>query len=161
MASLLSRFSISSKKLDLRSCSQGTLTTLPSSHDMPQSRAASRYLPGLDHFLDTTQTSASLGISVTLKMRTIYATCQEWLAPMIQQLVDGIKSLAAVASPFPHTAYAGMVLSLQAEWQYKAIGCNFLPAIFGGSTPMTIDKNFCCLLSHSIKMGGIGICDPT
>ena len=104
-------------------------------------------------------------------------TRQEWLKPMIQQWVDGVKTLAAVASRFPQTAYAGMASSLQAEWQYvcrvvpgiaaelapveTAIRSNFLPSLFGGSTPMAIDDDFRRLLGHSVKMGGIGIRDPT
>lgn len=70
-----------------------------------------------------------------------------------------------------------MVTSLQAEWQYiccvvpgiakdlapikAAIHSDFLPALFGRTTPMTIDNDFSCLLSHSVKMGGIGIRNPT
>ena len=97
-------------------------------------------------------------------------TRQEWLKPMIQQWVDGVKTLAAVASRFPQTAYAGMASSLQAEWQYvcrvvpgiaaelapveTAIRSDFLPSLFGGSTPMAIDDDFRRLLGHSVKMGG-------
>ncbi|KAL7458901.1 hypothetical protein ACHAXS_000437 [Conticribra weissflogii] len=43
----------------------------------------------------------------------------------------------------------------------KAICCNFLPALFGGSSPMVINNNFHRLLGQSVKMGGIGIRDPT
>ncbi|KAL7461468.1 hypothetical protein ACHAXS_001898, partial [Conticribra weissflogii] len=104
-------------------------------------------------------------------------TRKDWLAPKIQEWVDGVKTLAAVATRFPQTAYAGMASSLQAEWQYvcrvvpgiaqalapveAAIRSDFLPALFGGTTPMSIDDDFRRLLGHSVKMGGIGIRDPT
>ncbi|KAL7447678.1 hypothetical protein ACHAXS_000063, partial [Conticribra weissflogii] len=104
-------------------------------------------------------------------------TRKDWLAPKIQEWVDGVKTLAAVATRFPQTAYAGMASSLQAEWQYvcrvipgiaqdlapveAAIRSDFLPALFGGTTPMSIDDDFRRLFGHSVKMGGIGIWDPT
>ncbi|KAL7447694.1 hypothetical protein ACHAXS_000074, partial [Conticribra weissflogii] len=92
---------------------------------------------------------------------------------MIQQWVNGIKTLAVVAFHFLQTSYAGMAMSLQAKWKYgcrivpgiavdlalieKAIHWDFLPALFGGSRPMAIDDDFHHLLGHNVKMGGIGI----
>ncbi|KAL7475109.1 hypothetical protein ACHAW6_001041, partial [Cyclotella cf. meneghiniana] len=73
------------------------------------------------------------------------ATRDKWLSPMVQKWVMGIKRLAAVATRFPHSAYAGLVSCLSAEWQYicrtvpedgpsltpveKALLMKFLPAI--------------------------------
>lgn len=104
-------------------------------------------------------------------------THQEWLVPKIQEWIHGVKTLEMVVTRFPQTAYAGMATSLPAEWQFlcfivlgiakdlapvkAAIRSDFLPALFRGTTPITIDDNFCCLLSHGIKMGSIGICNPT
>ncbi|KAL7475381.1 hypothetical protein ACHAW6_002106, partial [Cyclotella cf. meneghiniana] len=47
-----------------------------------------------------------------------HATGDKWLSPMIQKWVTGIKRLAAIATRFPHSAYAGLVSCLSAEWQY-------------------------------------------
>lgn len=33
---------------------------------------------------------------------------------------------------------------------------DFLLALFGRHTPITIDNNFCCLLSHSVRQARIG-----
>lgn len=43
---------------------------------------------------------------------------REWLRPQIQQWLHGVRCLAKVARRFPQTAYAGLVKSLQCEWQY-------------------------------------------
>ncbi len=43
---------------------------------------------------------------------------REWLAPIVLDLVFGIKQLVTVTVNYPQTAYTGMVVSLQAKWQY-------------------------------------------
>lgn len=43
---------------------------------------------------------------------------QEWLTPMISDWVFRVKQLAAVTGNYPQTAFARMVVSLQAKWQY-------------------------------------------
>ncbi len=92
---------------------------------------------------------------------------------MIQQWVNGVKTLAVVASRLPQMTYTGMATSLHAKWQYvcrvvpsiaadlafvnKAIRFNFIPTLLGRSTTMTINENACHLLNHIVKMDGIGI----
>ncbi len=65
-------------------------------------------------------------------------------------------------------------MSLQAEWQYlqhvvpdtkrymgpmeEALWKDFLPALFGGNTP--IDDDFRQLLGLSVKRAGLGLPDP-
>jgi hypothetical protein len=44
-------------------------------------------------------------------------TLNQWLDPKIQQWVTGVKPMAKVARKHPQTAYAGLVQSLQGEWQ--------------------------------------------
>ncbi len=46
------------------------------------------------------------------------AMLERWLDPMVKKWVAGIKTLARIAVRFPQTAYAGLVSSLQAKWQY-------------------------------------------
>eukprot|EP00957_Ditylum_brightwellii_P086504 6581866-Ditylum_brightwellii.AAC.1 len=42
----------------------------------------------------------------------------EWVQPQIEQWGKGVKTLATFSLMYPQTAYAGLVMSLQAEWQY-------------------------------------------
>ena len=99
----------------------------------------------------------------------------EWLSPMIQRWVMGIEQLAAIASRFPHSAYAGLVSCLSAEWQYicrtvpevgpslapveNALRTKFIPAIIGVDGP--IDDDLRTLLGNGVKTGGLAIRDPT
>jgi hypothetical protein len=98
----------------------------------------------------------------------------EWLEPQIQKWIDGIESLAKVAKRFPQTAYAGLVKSLQSEWQYlqrvtedcadafapieAAIVNTFLPALLGET------KEGAALLRDltalPVRQAGLGIPNP-
>jgi hypothetical protein len=98
-----------------------------------------------------------------------------WIDPQINKWADGIKSLAKVAHRYPQTAYAGLSHSLQAEWQYlqrvtpnidqafvpieTTITQVFLPALLD----CTVDEatQLRPLLSLPVRMGGLGIPDPT
>lgn len=98
---------------------------------------------------------------------------QDWLAPLISEWVFGVKQLAAIAASYSHTTYAGMVISLKAEWQYvchivpgillamepveTAIKEHCLLALFGEHIPIAIDDNFHHLMSHSVRRAGIRI----
>jgi hypothetical protein len=42
----------------------------------------------------------------------------EWVEEKVRVWVDGVKILASVAKRFPQTAFAGLTISLQNEWQY-------------------------------------------
>jgi hypothetical protein len=99
------------------------------------------------------------------------AMLEHWLNPMVKKWVAGTKTLARIAVRFPQTDYAGLLSSLQAEWQY--ICCvvpragqylepveltlceKFIPVLLQVSEP--VDDVFCQLLSHRVKMGGIAI----
>ncbi|KAL7474892.1 hypothetical protein ACHAW6_000837 [Cyclotella cf. meneghiniana] len=99
----------------------------------------------------------------------------KWLSPMIQRWVMGIERLAAIASRFPHSAYAGLVSCLSAEWQYicqtvpeagpclalveNALCTKFIPAILGVDGP--IDDDLRTLLGNGVKTRGLAIRDPT
>ncbi len=99
---------------------------------------------------------------------------ERWLNPMVKKWVTGIETLARIAVRFPQTAYAGLVSSLQAKWQYiccvvpgagqylepveSALCEKFIPALLQVSEP--VDDVFCQLLSHGVKMGGIAIKNP-
>ncbi|KAL7476290.1 hypothetical protein ACHAW6_002170 [Cyclotella cf. meneghiniana] len=94
---------------------------------------------------------------------------------MIQKWVTGIVHLAAVATRFPHSAYAGLVLCLSMKWQYicqavpdvgpslmpveNALRTKFLPALLGIDGP--INDKLITLLRNGVKTGGLVIWDPT
>ena len=94
---------------------------------------------------------------------------------MIQRWVMGIERLAAVATRFPHSAYAGLVSCLSARWQYicrtvpdvgpslapveNALRTKFLPAILGINGP--IEDKLRTLLGNRVKSGGLAIRDLT
>ncbi len=92
----------------------------------------------------------------------------------VKKWVARIGILARIALRFPQMAYAGLVSSLQAEWQYlchvvpgaeqflgpieSAICKKFIPALLQVSEP--VDEALHQLLSHGVKSGGIAICNP-
>ena len=98
-----------------------------------------------------------------------------WLRPKIDEWVQGVTKLATVATRFPHSAYAGLVSCLAAEWQYvcrimpnigpllapikHALRNKFLPAIIGPG--IEIDDDLRNLLALGVKSGGLAIRDPT
>ena len=97
----------------------------------------------------------------------------EWVKPKVAAWVEGVRILAGFAGRYPQTAYAGLVMSLQAEWQYLqrtvpgveehmgelevVLREEFIPALFGGRPP----DNMRDIFGHSVKRGGLGILDPT
>ncbi len=99
---------------------------------------------------------------------------ERWLEPMVKKWVTEIETLVRIAVRFPQTAYAGLVSSLQAEWQYicrilpgagqylepveSALWEKFIPALLQVSEP--VDDVFFQLLSHGVKMGRIAIKNP-
>ena len=85
----------------------------------------------------------------------------------------GVRVLGRIARWHPQSAYAGLGMSLQLEWQYlqrtvpivgtrmgpieEALREKFFPALYGGDD---ITTNFWKILGHSIMHGGLGILDP-
>ncbi|KAL7474429.1 hypothetical protein ACHAW6_000403, partial [Cyclotella cf. meneghiniana] len=83
-------------------------------------------------------------------------TCNHWLRPMINAWVHGINSLASVAIRFPHSAYAGLVSCLMAEWQYI---CRIIPDIEPLLEP--IEDTLCTKFLPATLAGGVAIQNPT
>ena len=85
----------------------------------------------------------------------------------------GVKVLSKISQRHPQSAYAGLGISLQLEWQYlqrTVPGVDTLmgpieedlrekisPSLFGGEE---IDAEFRKILGHGVKHGGLGIPDP-
>ncbi len=99
---------------------------------------------------------------------------EEWLGGMVGKWVSALKMLSVVAVCYPQTAYAGFTFCVQNEWQYvqrvvantapffqpleKEIWMSFLPALLG-IPPSEIDGGYRQLLTHSVKLGGLAICN--
>lgn len=43
---------------------------------------------------------------------------EAWIEPMVEKWTDVVQTLAKIAKHFPQTAYAGLAVSLQNEWQH-------------------------------------------
>jgi hypothetical protein len=94
---------------------------------------------------------------------------QAWLEPQIAKWIRGIESLSRVARRFPQTAYAGLVKSLQMEWQYlqqvtpgaadsfipveEALHSSFIPALLEESEAGVAKLR--ALLQLSVRQAGM------
>ena len=99
------------------------------------------------------------------------AMLERWLDPKVKKRVAGVEILTRIASRFPQMVFVGLVLSLQAEWQYicrvipgaenylgpiESTNCEkFVPALLQVSDP--VDDPFRQLLLQWVKHGGIAI----
>ncbi len=98
-----------------------------------------------------------------------------WLAELVEKWVATVQTLSIVVERYPQMGYAGFTFCLQKEWQYvqrvvtdttsfflplkTEICTSFLPALLGIPLP-EIDGKYRQLLTHSIKLGGLAICNP-
>jgi hypothetical protein len=98
----------------------------------------------------------------------------KWLTPKVEKWVEGIKTLAKVARRHPQTAHAGLVQSLQGEWQClqrvmpetsdafapleDAISEHFLPALLEESSENLAPMR--ALLALSPRQAGLGAPSP-
>ena len=101
------------------------------------------------------------------------ADLEEWVKPQVQAWALGVRVLAKISQRHPQSAYAGLGMLLQIEWQYlkmtvpgvgtlmgpieEALKEKFFPALFGGEE---INVNFRKILGHRVKHGGLGIPAP-
>jgi hypothetical protein len=97
----------------------------------------------------------------------------EWVKEKVKVWADGVNILASVAKHYPQTAFAGLTISLQNEWQYtlrtvpgvaalfdpveKAIRSRFLPALLGVDS---ISAEMRLLMAQGVKQAGLGIRNP-
>ena len=98
---------------------------------------------------------------------------KEWVLPKVEGWVHGVQTLARFAKRYPQSAYAGLAMSLQSEWQYlqrvtpgvsahfapieRAIREEFLPALLGEEE---ISDALRARTRLATKQAGIGIPDP-
>ena len=87
-----------------------------------------------------------------------------WLKTQVEAWANGVKLLAKIDRRHPQSAYAGLGMSLQSEWQYlqrtvpgvgtlmgpleEALREKFFPSLFGGEE---INADFWKILGHSVK----------
>jgi hypothetical protein len=100
-----------------------------------------------------------------------------WIRPQVAKWAAAVEKLAEIALRYPQTAYAGLAMSLQGEWQYllrtvpgagalmgpieKAIREVFLPALFGEPDAggcITDDERE--MYGLSVRHTGLGIPNP-
>ena len=102
------------------------------------------------------------------------AALEEWLQPKVEAWAEAVRTLGQVARRFPHTAYCGVTMSLQSEWQYlqrvvpgtgkyfgpveRAIRDVFLPNLFGETA---ISDELREATTLGVKCTGLGLPDPT
>ncbi len=105
---------------------------------------------------------------------SLEAMLEHWLDPKVKKWVTGVEILARIALRFPQTAYVGLALSLQAEWQYicrvvpgadhylgpikTAICKKFIPALLQVSDP--VGDTLCQLLLQGVKFGRLALRNP-
>ena len=66
------------------------------------------------------------------------AELEAWVKPQVEALAHGIRVLGKISRRHPQSAYPGLVMSLQSEWQYlqrnvPGVGPKreFFPSLFG------------------------------
>ena len=96
-----------------------------------------------------------------------------WIRKKVDDWADGVKVLAGIAKRYPQTAYAGLTMCLQAEWQYvcrttSGIGALFapveenlrdlfLPNLLG---EVAIDGELRLLMAQGVKQAGLAVRNP-
>ena len=98
---------------------------------------------------------------------------EAWVKPQVESWAHEVRGLAKISRRHPQSAYAGLEMLLQSEWQYlqqiipgvgtlmgpieEALREKFFPSLFGGEE---ITAKFLKILGHIVKYGGLGIPDP-
>ena len=96
-----------------------------------------------------------------------------WVKPTVEAWAHGVRVLGKISRQHPHSAYAGLGMSLQLEWHYmqrtvpgvgtlmvpigEALREKLFPSLFRGEE---ITSDFRKILGHSVKNGGLGIPYP-
>ena len=90
-----------------------------------------------------------------------------FVEPKVADWVHAVEVLARIAVKYPQSAYAGLTMSLQAEWQHlsravpgeedhlqpikDAIWGKFIPALMGQTEAEVVDDNMRALFANSVK----------
>ena len=102
------------------------------------------------------------------------AATVDWILPKVDEWCAAVKILENIAKRYPQTAYYGLAVSLQNEWQHicrtvphvgELMGpleealCSFLSTLL--DVQLGEDGELRRLLSHKVKQAGMGILIPT
>ena len=98
---------------------------------------------------------------------------EAWIKPQVEAWAHGVRVLAKISQRHPQSAYSGLGMLLQLEWQYLqrtvpgvgtlmgpiegALREKFFPALLGGED---INTDFQQILGHSINHGGLYVPKP-
>jgi hypothetical protein len=104
------------------------------------------------------------------------AMLTRFVEPKVADWVHAVEVLARIAVKYPQSVYAGLTMSLQAEWQHlsravpgveghlqpieDAIQGKFIPALMGLTGAETFDNDMRALFANSVKQGGLNLRDP-
>ena len=95
------------------------------------------------------------------------------MKPQVEAWAHRVIVLAKISRRHPQSAYSGLGMSLELQWQYlqrnvprvdtlmgpieEALREKFFPSLFGGKG---VNSDFRKILGHSVKHGGLDIPDP-
>ena len=97
-----------------------------------------------------------------------------WIEPQVEEWCGSVQILEEIAQRYPQTAYYGLAVSLQNEWQHvcrtvpgvgaymdplEAALSSFLSTLL--DAPFDDDGRLRTLLGHKVKQAGMGIPNPT
>ena len=98
---------------------------------------------------------------------------EDWVRPKVEAWVHRVRILAKIAKWYTQSAYAGLGMLLQLDWQYlqrtfpgvvslmgpveESLREVFLPTLFGGEE---VSADLRKILGQSVKRGSLGIPDP-
>ena len=98
---------------------------------------------------------------------------EAWIKTQVEAWAHRVRDLSKIDRRHPQSAYAGLGMLLQYEWQYlqrtdlgvstlmglieEALREKFFPSLFGGEE---ITSDFRKILGDIVKHGGLGILDP-
>ena len=105
----------------------------------------------------------------------LMAMLSRYAEPKVANWVHTVEVLARIEVKYPQSAYAGLTMSLQAEWQHlsravpgvkghlqpieDAIRGKFIPALMGLTGTETVDDDMRALFANSVKQGGLNFRD--
>ena len=81
------------------------------------------------------------------------AELEAWVKPQVEAWAHGVGILAKISQRHPQSAYAGLVMSLQSEWQYLQRTLPGVGTLMGPIEEVLIEKLF-----PSLCDGGSGEC---
>jgi len=100
-----------------------------------------------------------------------HSALEAWIRPRVEQWCEAVTIMEDIAKRYPQTAYYGLAISLQNEWQHV---CRTVPTAGAFLDPLEkalssflstmldapLDEELRTLLGHKVKQAGMGISKP-